>query len=116
MNKTNAETFLRWGLAFVFFYVAIASMIDPANWSVYNASIVRGFVSDRIFFTLFGVYQLFLAAWLFSGRKTSAAAIASMATLVVIMAANFFSFDAVFGDVGLVMAALALFELTRKNS
>jgi len=115
MSRTSATTILRWGLAFVFFYAAVASMIDPAAWSIYSPSILRGFMSDRIFFVIFGVYQLFLAGWLFVGKRIATAAIVSLATFVAIIAVNFFSFDTVFADVGLAMASFALFEIVHQR-
>ena len=112
-HKNSAITILRWGLAFVFFYAAVASLLDSQEWIRYIPGWIQNLDGYNLLLTAFSVYQLILAVLLFSGRKVYLASILATATLVAITAFNFGTLDVVFRDIGLTMAGLALFELVR---
>lgn len=109
--RNSAATILRWGLAFVFFYAAVASLQNPEPWSRF----LFGGFSVPFLLTVFSVYELALAVWLFTGRMLLWSSLLSALTLASIVAANFGEFFITFRDVGLFMAALALFELARSK-
>jgi len=112
MDKT-AITILRWGLAFVFFYAAVASLLNPENWAGYLPLFLRNLLPPNILLTGFSIYQIILAALLFSGRKLRWASILAVITLAGIVIFNLGQLDTAFVDIGLAMSALALVELTR---
>lgn len=115
MYKHGAVTILRWGLAFVFFYAAVAGLLRPQDWLGYLPEFVGRIVPINIALTVFSIYQLVLAALLFTGRKLRVVALVSLATFGVIVVFNIGTLDDVFRDVGLAMASLALFELVKKQ-
>lgn len=115
MKGKSAEMILRWGLAFVFFYAAVASLRDPQTWIGFLPQfVVQGFPAP-LFLTGFSVYELALAVWLFTGRKLVWASMLAAVTLATIVVVNPYAFVITFRDIGLVMAALALFELARER-
>lgn len=117
MGKHSAITVLRWGLAFTFFYAAIASLLNPENWMGYLPAFVAYIIPPRIALTMFSFYEIALATLLFAGRKIKWAALFSAVTLAIITLFNLKGgvFDITFRDVGLVFMALALWELVKKE-
>ncbi len=113
MNRHSAITILRWGLAFVFFYAAVASLLNPQDWVGYLPPLLRNIFPSGILLTGFSIYEIILAVLLFSGKKLYWASILSVITLVGITILNLNQLDVTFRDVGLAMAALALVELVR---
>ena len=115
MAKNSAVIILRWGLAFVFFYAAISSLINPNNWIGYLPSFVEYFISPRLFLTLFSFYEMALAVMLFVGKELKIISILSAASLAGVTAFNLSQLEVVIRDVGLVFMALALYELVKKD-
>ncbi len=113
MRSNAAATLLRWGLAFVFLYAAIASLRHPDVWAEYLPQFLTNLIPSNLLLTGFSVYELALTVWLFSGKKLVWAAMVSAVTLAGITLANPSILDITFHDIGLAMAALALFELAR---
>lgn len=98
MDNHFPITILRWGLAFVFFCTALTNLLRPSPLSLG---------------TVFSVYEIVLAVWLFWGRKLVWAAAFSVLTLAGIVVFHAILFSAVFSDIGLLFAGLALFSLAR---
>ncbi len=115
MNKNSAATILRWGLAFVFFYAAIAGLIKSESWSGYFPQFLQNIPFSKSFSAAFSVYEIILAAFLFWGRRLIWVSLLSAITLAAIVVLNLNVLDITFRDVGLLMAALALYELVRKE-
>lgn len=115
MKGKLAATILRWGLAFVFFYAAIASLRSPADWAIYLPGWLIGSVPIHPLMVLVSIVELILAAWLFIGRKLAWAALVSMIALALSSLVNYSLMDIVFRDIGLALAALALYELAREK-
>lgn len=114
MSKTPV-IILRWGLAFVFFYAAIAGLLNPNNWVGYLPGFLTGAFSPRLVLTALSVYEIILAALLFTGRKLRWAALLSAFTLAAIIIFNLNILEITFRDVGLMMASLALYGLIKNN-
>lgn len=114
MNKTSL-VILRWGLAFVFFYAAVDSLLHPENWVGYLPGFFTGAFSPRLVLAAFSVYEIILAVMLFTGKKLLWAALLSALTLAGIVIFNLNVLEVTFRDVGLAMAALALYELVKNN-
>lgn len=116
MGKYSAITILRWGLAFTFFYAAIAGLLNPENWIGYLPPFASVLLPPRITLALFSVYEMILAVFLFAGRRLRWAALFSAITLTAITLFNLEIFEVTFRDVGLTFAALALCEMAKNES
>ncbi len=113
--KEKAAFFLLFGLAVVFLYAAVAAFLDPSSWSGFIPQFMRNIIPTKIFLTVFSVYQILLALWLFSKKKTFYAAVLSAATLFLIVVFNLKNFDIVFRDVAIFFAAVALALLSKER-
>ncbi len=111
-----AMIMLRWGLAFAFFYAAISSLRGPEDWIPYLPSFLVAIFSDHSLLTVFSLYQIILAVWLFWGGRLAWASLTAAITLIVIVFFNLNMMERVFPDVGLALAALALFALARNEN
>jgi len=107
--------FLRSGLAIVFFYAGIASLLAPENWIGFIPNFIRDFFPASIFLILFSIYEIVLGGWLLSNKKIFYASILSAATMLVIVITNIFLFDIVFRDIAILFMAIALAVLSRKK-
>jgi len=116
MKPNFAATILRWGLAFVFFYAAIATLLYPESWVNYLPPLLTRVFPSRWLLSGFAIYGLVLAGWLFWGKKVAWAAAFAAITLLAITLVNLNALDITFCDIGLAMAALALFDLSRQKN
>ena len=106
---------LRLGLAFVFFYAAIASFTSPDDWIGFFPMFVKNILPAQFLLTAFSLYELILGFWLLSGRWPVLSAALSALSILGIIVFNFGAMDIVFRDVGLFFAALALALLNRNT-
>lgn len=113
MSKLSAITILRWGLAFTFFYAAIASLVNPQNWVGYFPAFLFDIFPERLLLVGFSLYEIVLATMLFIGKKLAWASLLAAISLAGITVFNLGVLDVVFRDVGLALAAFALHELVR---
>ena len=100
--------FLRTGLVVVFLYAAISSFLDPVAWEGFLPQWLRLLIPAAILLPLFSIYELVLAGWLLSSKKTFYAAILGGLTLLVIIVSNISALDIVFRDLAIFFSALAL--------
>jgi len=110
-KEVLASLFLRIGLAFAFFYAAIASFIFPENWIGFFPAFLR----TSWILILFSVYEIILGLWLLSNKKTFYVSIISAVTLFFIVVFNLTLFDLVFRDVSIFFMAVALAVLSYKK-
>lgn len=106
---------LRWGLAFVFFYAAIAALARPDHWGVFVPYFVSNTIGANLFLSIVSAYELLLAIWLVWGKKLSWVALLSAITFTVVVVVDLSRFGDAFQDVGLACASLALFEMSRHD-
>mgnify|MGYP001609632502 CR=1 FL=1 len=111
----DGSFFLRFGLAFVFIYVAISAFLDPQSWIGYIPNFIGSSVTKGYFLFVHDVVEFGLGIWLISGKKTFWAAIVSALLLAGIILTNIGSMIIVFRDVGLFFAAVALAVLSKKE-
>jgi uncharacterized membrane protein YphA (DoxX/SURF4 family) len=116
VKGSNVSLILRIALAFVFLYASISSFLSPSDWIGYMPSFMRGIVPDQLLLTGFSVYELGLALWLLSGLCARYAALLTAATLIGIVVLNPALLPITFRDVGLFIAALALYAEASKPS
>ena len=107
--------FLRIGIAFAFFYVAISSFLNPTSWIGFFPEFIRTLFPGNLALNFFSVGEIFLGLWLFSNYKTFYAAIISAFVITGIVIFNFGVMDIVFRDVAILFSGVALALLT-KNS
>ena len=114
MSKQKiALILLRFGLAFVFFYAAIASYLSPNNWIGFFPMFVKNILPSQFLLTTFSFYELALGFWLISGKWPVISAGLAAASILGIIVFNFGAMDIIFRDTGLLFAALALVFLSR---
>ncbi len=116
-QRYTAAIALRWGLAFVFFYAAVSALLDARNWVGYFPHFVISMFGayQYVLISIFALFEVALAAWLFWGRNIRFAAGIAFLVLAGITMANYASMDIFFRDVGLALAALALYVLARED-
>ena len=107
--------FLRSGLAVVFFYAGIASLLTPENWIGFVPDFVRSIFPASIFLALFSIYQIILGIWLLSNKKIFYASILSVLTMFFIVITNIFLFDILFRDIAILLMAIALAIFSHKE-
>ena len=115
MKGNPAATILRWGLAFVFFYAAVAALLNPADWVSFLPGPLASAPYADLLLSVFSVYELILAVFLFWGKKVYWSSLLATITLAGIVVANFQATNIVFRDIGLAMSGLALFEMSRQD-
>lgn len=103
---------LRSGLAVVFLYAALSSLMNPSAWIGYVPALARSVISAEAILMIHAVAEGVLAFWLLSNKKITAAALIAAADLFVIVLSNLAQLDIVFRDVALLFAALALAVLS----
>jgi uncharacterized membrane protein YphA (DoxX/SURF4 family) len=106
---------LRFGLAVIFSYAAIASFANPNEWIGYLPGLLTDHFSGDVLLKLFSLYELTLVVWLLSGVYVRYAALLCAATLSGIVVSNFELFIITFRDIALIFAALALATIQDKK-
>lgn len=99
---------LRVGLAMVFLYAGVGSIVNPSNWIGYFPIFLRNLVPQNLLLLGFSGYEIVLAVWILSGWKQMFSAGIAAMTLLGIVVFNFGAMDIVFRDLGLFFMALAL--------
>ena len=105
--------FLRAGLAVVFLYAGIASLISPENWVGFIPQFIQNNFPSSILLILFSVYEISIGLWLLSNKKIFYASILSSATMLLIIIFNFSVFDVVFRDIAILFMAISLVILSK---
>lgn len=109
MDRNKIFLFLlRAGLAFVFAYAAIASLITPVNWIGWFPIVLRNLVPSNILLISFSIFEIILAIWILSGKWLFYSSLISAAAMAGIIIFNINQMDIVFRDVAIVFTALGL--------
>jgi len=109
VKGSNVSFILRIALAFVFLYAAFSSFASPNDWIGYMPRFMRGIVPDQLLLAGFSFFEIALSGWLLSGLYVRYAALLAAAMLAGIVALNPALLSITFRDIGLFIAALALF-------
>ncbi|HLZ14573.1 MAG TPA: DoxX family membrane protein [Candidatus Saccharimonadales bacterium] len=102
---------LRLGLAFVFVYAGVSSLMRPLTWIGFLPAAATKVIAAATLLKVLAVYEIVLALWLCTGKYTRYAAALAALTLTGIVAVNTTNMLTTFRDVGLAAAAVALFCL-----
>ena len=116
VKGSRTSLLLRIALAFVFVYAAVSSFVSPNDWIGYMPKFMRGIVPDGLLLGGFSVFEIALSLWLLSGLYAKYAALLAAAMLAGIVALNPVLLPITFRDIGLLIAALALFTEESKVS
>ncbi len=108
----RAILLLRLGLAFVFLYASIGSLLFPDNWIWFIPDWIQKIIPPKPMLLAHASFELVLGLILLSGKKTFYTALLAALDLLAIMLPNINIFDTVFRDIGLLFMALALATLT----
>lgn len=102
---------LRTGLAFVFVYAAVSSLMHPDQWVGWLPSFIQKMSSAETLLQIFSIGELLLALALLAGWYTRYAALLAAAALLGIVIASPHALDVTFRDIGLMFMAVALASL-----
>lgn len=105
---------LRVGLASMFLYAGIDSLLHPENWVGFLPDMLTERFDPNVLLKFFAVYELALGALLLSGLYVRYVALLAAATLAGIVITNFHILLLTFRDIGLMFAALALAAMKQK--
>lgn len=106
---------LRSGLAIVFFYAGISSLLNPTNWIGFVPNFIELIIPKAIFLVVFSIYEILLSIGLLSDYKTFALSILSSATLFLILFGNIMALEILFRDIAILFMALALTALSKNK-
>lgn len=106
---------LRLGLAFVFIYAGVGTLIAPDSWVGYFPSFLKKMVGESLLLKAHGTLDILIGLWLLSGVQLFYSSLASALLLAGIVIFNFGVMDVVFRDIGLALASLALTFLSLKS-
>lgn len=107
--------FLRVGLATVFLYVGIAAIFSPETWLGFIPGFMRKIISGNLFLHIHSIFNICLALWLLSNKKTFYASTLASITLFAIIIFNFSALDIVFRDLSILFSAIALMFLSHRG-
>jgi len=109
LNKVKlAKLVLRFGLAVVFAYAAVASFVSANDWIGYLPHFATNIVPAPVLLKVFSAYELLLALWLVSGKYMRYAGIVAALTMVGIIVSDATLFAITFRDVAIGTGAVAL--------
>src|SRR5258706_9763375 len=95
----RASLVLRFGIAAVFAYAAIAAFVAPNDWVGYIPHFARGLVPADVLLKVFSAFELFLVLWLLSGKYMRLAGIATALVMVGIIVSDPELFVITFRDI-----------------
>lgn len=102
---------LRGGLAVVFMYAALNSLMHPQEWAGFLPTFTHSLLNSITLIKLVALYELGLVIWLISGWKIRYAGLICAITLAGIVIATPSQLIVTFRDAGLACMGLALFFL-----
>jgi uncharacterized membrane protein YphA (DoxX/SURF4 family) len=105
---------LRIGIASVYLYAGVSSILNPNDWIAFLPPFISVFVPAAT--ALFGiaVFQIILAIWLLTGFKTFYAALIAAFMILGIVVFNLNALEITFRDFTIFFASLALAAGTYK--
>lgn len=115
-KKQLPALILSLGLAFVFLYAGVASLMNPQLWASYLPQFMGNFIALDVAIKFIAVYEIVLGLLLVSSKFRKIAAALSALTLAGIIVSSLNQFVITFRDVGLLMMAVALFFMDEERT
>lgn len=113
----TAQLILRIGVAFAFLYPPLHALGNPDSWIGYFPPFLLSLgIRDTVLLHGFGVAEVILALWIWSGWKMFWPSVAAAALLVAIVALNLSQFEILFRDLAIACAAAALAVDARRKA
>lgn len=109
MNREKiASVVLRIGVAFAFLYAGIAGFLDPEAWVGWFPKFMRDIVPQFTLLTGWGIFEIFIALWILSGKKIFTPSLLASLSLAGLILTNLGAMDIIFRDVTILAATIAL--------
>jgi uncharacterized membrane protein YphA (DoxX/SURF4 family) len=99
---------LRLGLAIVFVYAAVSSLMHPEQWVGYLPPFMAKMHDAVSLLKVFAIFEILLSVWLLIGKFVRFAALLAALMFAGIILAQPSDLIVTFRDIGLVFMALAL--------
>ena len=112
--KITPTLLLRVAIAFAFLYPPIAAVLNPSAWIWFVPDFVEMFVTKEFFLHAFGLVEVIIALGVLFMKRPILPLVLASAILFVIVVIDFSTFDIVFRDVSILLAAVALILMYRK--
>lgn len=112
-QNEHTQPLLRIGVAFAFLYPAISAIFNPYAWIAYFPPFLLGIIPDLWLLHMFGIIEVFIALWIFSGRNIFVPSALAFVILASIILLNPAQMDVIFRDIPIALMALLLM-LTNK--
>lgn len=106
---SRAQALLRFSLAFVFLYAAIAGLTNPSAWVGFLPLWLENIASLNSILFVWSIVEIILGLTLVALPRAAWPAGVAFLALFGMIVTNIGAFDILFRDVGLALAALALF-------
>lgn len=113
--KSSSATLLRWGIAFVLFYGAIAALLSPTRSLIHIPELLMQLVPGKPLLVVFSVYELALSGVLFWGKKVFWSSMLAAITFAVLVVVDFRVIAIAYPFIGLSLASLALLDMSNHN-
>jgi hypothetical protein len=115
-NKEKTISYLlRIAVAFSFLYPPIAAWFAPDNWIWFVPDFIEIFIDKGIFLHIFGAIEILIALGVLFLKNPVWPSLAATFVLLAIIILDWSTFDVVFRDISILLAALALVAL-HKNT
>lgn len=114
--KITPTLLLRVAVAFAFLYPPISAVLNPTAWIWFVPDFVELFVSKEVFLHAFGIVEVLIALGVLFMRNPILPAAAASVILFVIVVIDFSTLDIVFRDISILLAAVALILMYRKEA
>jgi uncharacterized membrane protein YphA (DoxX/SURF4 family) len=103
-----AHLLLRIGLAFAFLFPPLNAFFDPDSWIGYFPPFLHGILPDLVMLHGFGIVEILIALWIFSGKHIFWPCLLAAIMLLTIIVFNTAEFQVLFRDLSIITIALAL--------
>ena len=103
------------GISFSILYAAIDSFLDSNAWIGFIPVFITDIIPENIILPIFSIYEILLGLWLLSSRKLLFSSILASLTLLAIIVFNLASFQIIFRDIPILLAAIALIFISIKD-
>ncbi|MBI4151359.1 hypothetical protein HY496_00170 [Candidatus Woesearchaeota archaeon] len=110
-----ATFFLRTGLAVVFLYAGISTLLNSSAWIGFVPHWLGVVIPREVFLFVHGLFDICIGIWLMSGKKQFYSSLFASLSLASIVIFNIGVLDIVFRDIALLFAAVALMVFSFKE-
>jgi hypothetical protein len=111
-NKEKTISYLlRIAVVFSFLYPPIAAWFAPDNWIWFVPDFIEIFIDKGIFLHIFGLVEIAIALGILFLKNPFWPSLGAIVILLAIIILDWSTFDVVFRDISILLAALALVAL-----